>query len=167
MVDIQMVVAVARNGVIGVNGQIPWHLSDDLKHFKAITSGYSVVMGKNTFLSIGRVLPKRQNIMISSTFKDEVEGLEVVSDLKEALKKCTTSILMVIGGSRLYSEALPYTSTLHLTRVDRAFEGDTYFPFIDPDKFTVVSSEKHYSQELGLEYFFETLKNQDPLRFTL
>ncbi len=167
MVDIQMVVAVARNGIIGVKGQIPWHLSDDLKHFKAITSGYSVVMGKNTFLSIGRVLPNRQNILISSTFKDEVKGLLVVSSLDEAVQACSTSILMVIGGSRLYTEALPYTSTLHLTRLDKDFDGDTSFPTLDTDRFEVIDSEKHHSEELSLDYYFETLKNRAPLKFNL
>ena len=107
MADIQIIVALSDNFVIGSKGQIPWHLSEDLKHFKAITTGHPVVMGRRTFESIGRVLPNRLNIMVSSTFDKEVEGLVVVKSLDEAIKLVGDKTLMVIGGARMYQEALP------------------------------------------------------------
>ncbi len=156
MVDIQIIVAMADNRVIGCDGQIPWHLSADLKHFKKVTLGHSVVMGKRTFLSIGRVLPQRQNILISSTFTNKVEGLLVVSSLEEAMKQCESSVLMVIGGARLYQEALPLASTLHLTRINKSFEGDTYFPVFNEQDFVLTASESHFDEELKFKYCFET-----------
>ena len=119
MADIQIIVAIAKNFVIGNEGQIPWHLSEDLKHFKEITTGHPVVMGRRTFESIGRVLPNRMNIMVSSTFTKEVEGLTVVKSLAEAIALVGDKTLMVIGGARMYAEALPLASTLHLTTIDR------------------------------------------------
>ena len=107
MADIQIIVAIAKNFVIGNEGQIPWHLSEDLKHFKEITTGHPVVMGRRTFESIGRVLPNRMNIMVSSTFTKEVEGLTVVKSLAEAIALVGDKTLMVIGGARMYAEALP------------------------------------------------------------
>lgn len=125
MADIQIIVAIAKNFVIGNEGQIPWHLSEDLKHFKEITTGHPVVMGRRTFESIGRVLPNRMNIMVSSTFDKKVEGLTVVKSLDEAIALVGDKTLMVIGGARMYAEALPLASTLHLTTIDKEFSGDT------------------------------------------
>ncbi len=156
MADIQIIVALADNYVIGNKGEIPWHLSEDLKHFKAITTGHPVVMGRRTFESIGRVLPNRQNIMVSSTFKDKVEGLDVVRSLDEAINLVGDKTLMVIGGARMYEEALPLASVLHLTRIKKSVDGDTRFPDFSNYPFKLKDSESFFSESCGFNYVFET-----------
>ncbi len=156
MSDIQIIVALADNYVIGNKGEIPWHLSEDLKHFKAITTGHPVVMGRRTFESIGRVLPNRLNIMVSSTFDKTVEGLVVVKNLNEAINLVGDKTLMVIGGARMYEEALPLASVLHLTRIRKTVDGDTRFPDFSSYPFKLKESESFYSEKCGFNYDFET-----------
>ena len=156
MADIQIIVAIAKNFVIGNEGQIPWHLSEDLKHFKEITTGHPVVMGRRTFESIGRVLPNRMNIMVSSTFTKEVEGLTVVKSLAEAIDLVGDKTLMVIGGARMYAEALPLASTLHLTPIDKEFAGDTKFPDFTKYPFKLHDDVAFHSDKCGFDYHFQT-----------
>ena len=156
MADIQIIVAIAKNFVIGNEGQIPWHLSEDLKHFKEITTGYPVVMGRRTFESIGRVLPNRMNIMVSSTFTKEVEGLTVVKSLAEAIALVGDKTLMVIGGARMYAEALPLASTLHLTTIDKEFAGVTKFPDFTKYPFKLHDDVAFHSDKCGFDYHFQT-----------
>ena len=156
MSDIQLIVALADNFVIGNEGQIPWHLSEDLKHFKAITTGHPVVMGRRTFESIGRVLPNRLNIMVSNTFDKEVEGLVVVKSLDEATALVGDKTLMVIGGARMYEEAMPKASVLHLTRIKATVQGDTKFPDFREYSFELKDSESHHSDACNFDYDFET-----------
>ena len=156
MADIQIIVAIAKNFVIGNEGQIPWHLSEDLKHFKEITTGHPVVMGRRTFESIGRVLPNRMNIMVSSTFTKEVEGLTVVKSLAEAIDLVGDKTLMVIGGARMYAEALPLASTLHLTTIDKEFAGDTKLPDFTKYPFKLHDDVAFHSDKCGFDYHFQT-----------
>ena len=156
MADIQIIVAIAKNFVIGNEGQIPWHLSEDLKHFKEITTGHPVVMGRRTFESIGRVLPNRMNIMVSSTFTKEVEGLTVVKSLAEAIALVGDKTLMVIGGARMYAEALPLASTLHLTTIDKEFAGDTKIPDFTKYPFELHDDVAFHSDKCGFDYHFQT-----------
>lgn len=156
MADIQIIVAIAKNFVIGNEGQIPWHLSEDLKHFKEITTGHPVVMGRRTFESIGRVLPNRMNIMVSSTFTKEVEGLTVVKSLAEAIDLVGDKTLMVLGGARMYAEALPLASTLHLTAIDKEFAGDTKFPDFTKYPFKLHDDVAFHSDKCGFDYHFQT-----------
>lgn len=156
MADIQIIVAIAKNFVIGNEGQIPWHLSEDLKHFKEITTGHPVVMGRRTFESIGRVLPNRMNIMVSSTFTKEVEGLTVVKSLAEAIDLVGDKTLMVIGGARMYAEALPLASTLHLTIIDKEFAGDTKFPDFTKYPFKLHDDVAFHSDKCGFDYHSQT-----------
>ena len=136
MVSLELIVALADNFVIGINKEIPWHLSEDLKHFKAVTLNSNIVMGRRTFESIGRPLPKRRNIVISRDKSLCEKGVEVVSSLDEACRLVEKEPkngfpcdrLIVIGGERLYKEALPKAKVLHLTRIHQSFAGDTYFP---------------------------------------
>ena len=129
-----MIVAVARNGVIGKAGGLPWHISEDLKHFKQTTSGHAIIMGRKTHESIGRPLPKRRNIVVTrsgATF----EGCETAGSLDEAITRAraTDPCPFVIGGASLYLEALPLATELHLTNIDEEVEGDTHFPTDLPD----------------------------------
>ncbi len=127
---IHIIAAVAENGVIGKENDIPWHIPEDLAYFKALTTGHSIIMGRRTFESIGRVLPNRENIIVSSTLKS-VDGAVIVRSLKEALQIASGTEVFIIGGARLYQEALPLADVLHITRVHIAPDGDTYFPEVE------------------------------------
>ena len=156
MARLELIVAIAKNFVIGNEGQIPWHLSEDLKHFKAITTGHPVVMGRRTFESIGRVLPNRLNIMVGNTFDKKVDGLVVVKSLDEAMAYVGDETLMVIGGARMYQEAMPKAKVLHLTVIDKEFKGDTVFPNFKEYPFVQKDCEHFHSDACDFDYTFET-----------
>ena len=126
---IYLVAAVAANGVIGANGAMPWHLPGDLRHFKALTLGHPVIMGRRTWDSIGKPLPGRENIVVSRRAGFDAPGASVASSLGAALALCAgESLVFVIGGGELYREALPLAHGLVITEIQRDFEGDTRFP---------------------------------------
>lgn len=129
-----LIVAVARNGVIGRGGDLPWHVSEDLKHFKKTTSGHTIIMGRKTHESIGRALPKRRNIVVTRSGA-AFEGCETAGSLEEAiaLARTTDECPFIIGGASLYLEALPLATELYLTTIDEEVEGDTFFPTDLPD----------------------------------
>ena len=151
---IAMIAAMAHNRVIGKDNQMPWHLPDDLKHFKAVTMGKPVVMGRKTFESIGRPLPGRLNIVISRNPELKIEGVTCVTSFeaaKAAAGECEE--LMVIGGGQLYAEILPAADTLYLTEIDLAVEGDTQFPAWDAAEWQQTELGKGTSAN-GLAYRF-------------
>lgn len=127
---ISMIVAMAQNGAIGLNNQMPWHLSADLKQFKKITMGKPIVMGRKTHESIGRVLPGRENIIISRNPDYQVPGCTVYPNIESALVACAKQYeeVMIIGGSSLYQACLPRTERLYLTLIYQDFPADTWFP---------------------------------------
>lgn len=127
-----LVAAVAQNGVIGAKGKLPWHLPEDLKHFKQVTSGHPVIMGRKTWESIGRPLPNRNNIVVSRREGFRAPGANVAASLEDALALCADAgPVFVIGGSELYRAALPDATGLVLTEIHRAYEGDARFPEIN------------------------------------
>ena len=136
---VSLIVAVSRNGVIGINNQLPWHLPEDLKYFKSVTMGKPIVMGRKTYDSIGRPLPGRTNIVITRDAAWTAPGVEVAQTLEDALKlgakACDTSgasEIMVIGGEQIYRMTVAAADRLYLTQVDAEVEGDAFFPTIDP-----------------------------------
>ena len=155
----EIIAAVARNRAIGRKGQIPWHLSADLKHFKEVTMGHPVIMGRRTFESIGRALPGRLNIVVSAALKEPPQGTVLCRSLAEALETSAKSSAlspMVIGGARLYAEALPLSAVLHLTAVELEPEGcDAFFPEFDAAAFSKKTEFNGVSPE-GVRYAFET-----------
>jgi dihydrofolate reductase len=140
---ISLIVAMARNRVIGLDNQMPWHLSADLKRFKQITLGSPIVMGRKTFESIGRPLPGRTNIIISRNPAYKPDGCLVVNNTETALKVgCQNAEnIFVIGGSTLYQALLPVADTLYITQINKAFHGDTFFPQIDSHHWTEAARE--------------------------
>ena len=128
------VAAMSCNGVIGNKGQLPWHLSEDLKFFKKLTYGSPVIMGRKTYESIGRPLPGRKNIVISSNpnVEGNIETHQSIEDLIKAYKDSTES-LFIIGGAQIYSALLNWTKEIYLTYIYKEYSGDTYFPKIDND----------------------------------
>jgi dihydrofolate reductase len=147
---ISMIAAMAHDRVIGKDNQMPWHLPADLAHFKRVTLGKPVLMGRKTFESIGRPLPGRRNLVISRNPGYQAEGIEVVGSVEAALALLASSAvaeLMVIGGGHLYAELLPSADCLYLTRIDLAVEGDTRFPAFDDGQWQRIDSESHPADE--------------------
>lgn len=157
---ISMIAAMAHDRVIGKDNQMPWHLPADLAHFKRVTLGKPVLMGRKTFESIGRPLPGRRNLVISRNLGYQAEGIEVVGSVEAALALLAGSSveeLMVIGGGHLYAEMLPSADCLYLTRIDLAVEGDTRFPAFDDGQWQRVDCESHPADEKNPHpYSFET-----------
>jgi len=143
MKNISIIVAIAQNNGIGRNNQLLWHIPADMKRFKQITLGHTVIMGRNTFLSLpGGPLKNRRNVVISDNPSESFEGCEMVYSIREALEKCDPGAEnFVIGGASLYRQFLPLTNRLYITRVNKPFEADTFFPEIDPVEWEVVSQE--------------------------
>ncbi|MGU5653897.1 type 3 dihydrofolate reductase [Aeromonas allosaccharophila] len=157
---ISMIAAMAHDRVIGKDNQMPWHLPADLAHFKRVTLGKPVLMGRKTFESIGRPLPGRRNLVISRNPGYQAEGIEVVGSVEAALALLTGSAveeLMVIGGGHLYAEMLPSADRLYLTQIDLAVEGDTRFPAFDDGQWQRIDCESHPADENNPHpYRFET-----------
>ena len=144
--NLAVVVAVAENGVIGRDGVLPWRLRSDLRYFRSVTLGKPVVMGRRTFLSIGRPLPERINIVVSKSPDFAPADVTVVPSLGQALDSAAATEYetgaeeaVVIGGAQLYKEALPVADRLYLTRVHATVNGDVYFPGLVPEHWKEVS----------------------------
>ena len=139
---ISIIVAMAKNRVIGVNNTLPWHLSADLKRFKALTMGHHIIMGRKTFESIGRILPGRTSVVVTHNPEFSFEGVVVAHSLREALEKCASDDeIFVIGGEGIFQSALPLASRIHATEIADEYEGNTYFPALDYAKWRAVSTE--------------------------
>jgi dihydrofolate reductase len=137
-----LIVARARNGVIGANGALPWRLPEDLAHFKRATMGHPIVMGRRTWESIGRPLPGRRNIVVSRQAQLAIPGAEVAPSLDAAIALCADADeVFVIGGAQLYREALPRAQRLVVTEIDADFDGDTFWKAPDPTQWRISARE--------------------------
>jgi len=151
-----LIAAVARNGVIGIDNRLPWHLPADLKHFKTLTVDHTVIMGRKTWESLPakfRPLPGRRNIVVTRDAGYRAEGAAVALSLPAAIAAAESGEAFVIGGAELYAAALPLADRLQLTEIDAAFEGDTHFPAIDPRHWRETARETH-RDEAGFDYAF-------------
>lgn len=162
--QIVLVVAMSENRVIGRNGGLPWHISADLKHFKAVTLGHPIVMGRKTWDSIGRVLPGRRNIVITRNPDFAVDGVDVVRTIDGALDLCRedgAEKAMIIGGGQIFSETMRDADLLELTIVHADIDGDTFFPEVDLDAWEELERELHPAETLeGPAFSFLTLKRR-------
>ena len=141
---VTLILARARNGVIGAKGGLPWRLPEDLAFFKRTTMGHPIVMGRKTWESIGRPLPGRRSIVVTRDPNFAATGAEVVSSLDEAIRLCSdTDEIFVIGGAQLYAEALGRADRLLLTELDADFEGDTFLPAPSADVWREAGREHH------------------------
>ncbi len=152
MISIELVVAVAQNGVIGAGGKMPWHIPDDLKHFKKITTGHPILMGRKTWESLPRKpLPNRKNIVMTSQSLNVPPEVICVATIEEAIAAASEGEggseggekLMVIGGGKIYKLFEPYASCIHLTEINADIEGDTYFHITNSDAWQETSRETH------------------------
>lgn len=148
MSEIIIIVAIAKNGVIGRDGKLPWHLPSDLNHFKKTTMGFPLIMGRKTFDSIGRPLPGRDNIVLTRNRSIELPGCIKVYTMQDALAHCDNQEkVFIIGGADIFNLALPFTDTLIVTALERDVEGDVYFKEIDPAEFEITDRVEYDEEE--------------------
>lgn len=155
---ISIIVAIADNYAIGKDNQLLWHLSEDLKRFKRLTTGHTIVMGKKTFFSLPvRPLPNRKNIVITDIDGETIDGCTMAYSIKDAIEKMDDHLEnFIIGGGSVYNQFLPLANKLYLTRVHKDFEADCFFPEIDFNEWKLVSEEKSLHDEAsGLGYSYQ------------
>ena len=150
---ITLVAAIASNTVIGKENSLPWNIPEDLKRFKQMTSGHTILMGRKTFDSIGRPLPNRQNIVMTKDKSFEQEGIKVINDFDEALEliKESNEDVFVIGGSKIYELFEPVANSLAITRILKDFEGDAFFPDINWELWQIEKEEKFFDEKSNVE----------------
>lgn len=156
---IALIVAYSKNGVIGDRGRIPWKIKGEQKRFKELTLGNVVIMGRKSYEEIGRPLPGRTTIVISSSKNFDAENCHTVSSLSEAIVLAGNRDMYISGGFRLYEEALPFVQTMYITEIDALIEGDTYFPPFDADAFH-KETDAYVDGEIPYTYVTYTRKKE-------
>jgi dihydrofolate reductase len=156
--DLCLIAAVSENNVIGRQGNLPWHLSADLKRFRSLTTGHAIIMGRKTFEAIGRLLPDRITVIVTRQRDFHVDGAIVAHSIEQAIELTLHDLTpFVTGGAEVYRQALPYISKIHLTRVHTALPGDAYFPLIDWPNWRLVESQRFAADgRNSFDYSFET-----------
>lgn len=156
---LSIIVAVAENNIIGGDNKLLWHISEDLKRFRNLTTDHTIIMGRKTFESLPKILPNRHHVILTNdkNYSVNSEDVTIVNTLNEILDTYSKSAeeAFIIGGGQIYNLLLPYCSKIYLTKIKKAFEGDTYFPKINFNDFEVVySSEENIHTENNLFYQF-------------
>jgi dihydrofolate reductase len=158
--NVSLIVAMADNRVIGGDNKLLWHISEDLKYFKAMTLGKPVVMGRKTYEAIGKPLPGRPNIVITRQSSWKADGVETASSLEDALQKAekhSVDKVMVIGGAQIYAAALPFATSVYLTHIHKVYTGDALFPDLPPTEWKETDRRKgNESPANGVDYEFVT-----------
>jgi len=160
--NISIVVAISENNAIGKNNQLLWHLPADLKHFKEITTGHPILMGRKTYDSIGRPLPNRRNIVITRQQELVIPGVEIVNSIAEAISLCAQEKeVFIIGGAEIYKSAIAFTNRIYLTIVHQHYEADAFFPALVLDEWQEIHQEYHPADEKNsVAYTFSTLERK-------
>ena len=154
MKNLSLIVAVANHNVIGINNTLPWHLPEDLKRFRALTTGHHIIMGRKTYESLGRLLPNRTTVIVTRNKNYQVEGALIAHNLQAALTLCAGDTEpFLIGGAELYKEGIQLASKLYITEVHADFDGDAYFEKVDLTQWQELTREKHIA-ESGLQYSY-------------
>ena len=145
---VSLIAALAQNRVIGIENRLPWKLPEDLAHFKALTLGHPILMGRKTFESLGRPLPGRRNIVITRNAGYQPSGCEIVTSIPEAIALCgEAEEIFFIGGAELYKQVLPLVDRLYLTEVQIEAQGDAWFPEFDHNAFSEISRASHVGEK--------------------
>lgn len=150
---IRLVVAYTKNMVIGKDGGMPWHLPSDLAHFKRSTMGLPIIMGRKTWLSLGRPLPGRRNIVLSRDASLKLDGADCFTDLEGAINSCDTDTVCIIGGEQVFRLALPMATEIYATEIQSDIAGDTWFPELSESVWQ-ESGRAHQPAENGLDFDF-------------
>lgn len=157
------IVAIDRHGGIGINNTLPWRLPEDLAHFKRTTTGHAVIMGRKTFESLGHPLPNRRNIVVTRNASWRHEGVETADSVAQAAALASEggdSEAFVIGGGQIFAESMPMIEKMIITKIERAFECDAFFPPIDTRQWQEVAREAHHSDANGFDYAFVTYERK-------
>jgi dihydrofolate reductase len=154
--QLTLVVAMDAKRGIGIDNKLPWHLPEDLAHFKRVTLGQPIIMGRKTFDSIGRPLPGRRNIVVTRNRDWHADGVDAVGSLQEAIVLAGDAPASIIGGAQIFSEALKLADRMIVTHIEREYHCDTFFPAIDPGKWTAIAREPQHSQAQDLDFSFVT-----------
>lgn len=158
---ISLIVAMARNGAIGIDNKMPWYLPEDLQHFRSLTMNKPIVMGRKTFEAIGRPLPGRDNIVISRNSDFKAEGITLVGTTMQALQVANhAQEIMIIGGAQIYRFFLPLAQRFYITCIDADIAGDTYFPTWQPDEWEEYERHPPRISPGGIPYYFLTLERR-------
>jgi dihydrofolate reductase len=160
MAQLTLVVAMDAQCGIGVDNQLPWHLPEDLAHFKRVTLGHPIIMGRKTFDSIGRPLPKRRNIVVTRNALWSHEGVEVALSLHDAVALAGDEPASIIGGAQIFGESMALASRMIVTEIDHVFRCDTFFPPVDPTEWVETAREQHHSEANGYGYAFVTYEKR-------
>lgn len=164
---ISLIVAMDKNNVIGFENKMPWHLPNDLRYFKEKTSGHTVIMGRKTFESIGRVLPNRKHIVLSKSGKSLPKEVTIVQNIESIVNLSNQhkdEEFFVIGGGNVYKQLLPYADKLYVTLIDESFKGDVYFPQISKEEWEEVEKEKGLKDDHNpYDYFFIQYKRKSSI----
>ncbi len=154
--NLSVIVAVAKNGVIGFNNTLPWHLPEDLKHFRALTTGHHIIMGRKTYESLGRLLPGRTTVIVTRNHDYKVEGALIANSLPAAIALCQNDgEAFLIGGAELYQDGLRLADKLYVTEIALTVVGDAFFPQVDEAQWQEISREAHTSAQ-GLLFSYVT-----------
>ena len=156
MPHLTLVVAIDEKRGIGIDNKLPWHLPEDLAHFKRTTMGHPIIMGRKTFDSIGRPLPNRRNIVITRNPDWKRDGVDAVSSLKAALALVGDTPSCIIGGGQIFAEALPIADRMVVTEIGKTFACDAFFPEFDRNRWKEVARETHRSESNGFDYAYVT-----------
>ncbi|HYD80719.1 MAG TPA: dihydrofolate reductase [Paucimonas sp.] len=152
-----IVAADLRDG-IGIDNQLPWHLPEDMAHFKRTTTGHAVIMGRKTFDSIGRPLPNRRNIVVTRNPEWKHEGVETAASVEAAIALLGDEEAFVIGGAQIYAQALPRADKLIKTEIGKTFDCDAFFPRLDEAQWRETARERHHSDKNGFDFSFVTYR---------
>lgn len=164
--SISAIVAMGRNGEIGRQGDMPWHLPEDLRRFKDLTTGHPVIMGRATWDSLPRrPLPGRLNIVISRQHFDSTDEVKFVNSIEQALEQCQPgSEPFIIGGGTIYKASMPLLSRIYVTRIEEEYaDADTFFPVLDPKEWQLTDTSEVFVSKTGLKYRFETYERSNSL----
>ncbi len=156
MTKLSLIVAMDAQRGIGIDNTLPWRLPEDLAHFKRVTTGHPILMGRKTFESIGRPLPNRRNIVLSTNAQWRHDGVERAATIDAALALAEAPTVFVIGGAQIYALALPRATSVIVTEIAASFACDTFFPALDPAIWRESARETHHSEANGFDYAFVT-----------
>lgn len=157
MLQVTLIVAASNNNVIGVNNQMPWHLPNDFKYFKANTMDHSIIMGRKTYDSIGKPLPGRRNIILTRDQNYQNSEVDIANSISEVFNYCRDEReIFILGGADIFKQALALANRVLLTRVHADIQGDTFFPELNPAEWQLVSQDMHFKDEKhAFDYTFE------------
>ena len=154
MTCLSLIAAIARNRTIGLNNTLPWHLPEDLRHFRALTTGHHIIMGRKTYESLGRLLPERSTVIVTHNTEYAIDGAVVAHTLEQALEASAgDDEAFIIGGARLYQDGLKLAQKMYITEIDSDFAGDVFFPEFDLAEWQEIRREPQVSAQ-GLPFAY-------------